>query len=228
VVIRVEDSGVGIPEDTQQQLFEPFFTTKPLGQGTGLGLPVVKNIIEQHDGFIDVDSSPGQGSTFNIYLPFKIRPPIAATRRHPPIEDLSGDEHLMVIDTSEKTRELVRLMLTSVGYHIFDATSPEDALIVYRDCWQVAKMVLMDVTLPEQGAEVLMYQLMAINPDVKILFTSAYGPTAEITRFVVDGGMYFVPRPYTADMLRRMVRTVLDNPVINPGTYLKSPMEDTH
>ena len=161
----------------------------------------------------------------NVYLPFKIRPPKSASRRNPPTEDFSGNEHLMVVDTSQKTRELIRLMLTSAGYHIFDATDPADALIVYRDCWDVAKMVLMDVTMPDQGAEALMYQLMDINPDVKILFTSAYGPTAEITRFVVDAGMYFVPRPYTADMLRRMVRTVLDNPAINPGTYLQSPKQ---
>lgn len=227
IVIRVRDTGVGIPPDTQQRLFEPFFTTKPPGQGTGLGLPVVKNIVEQHDGFIDVDSTPGQGTSFNVYLPFTIRPPKAAVRRNPPIEDLSGDEYLMVVDTSRKTRELIRLMLTTVGYHIFDATDPEDALIVYRDCWDVAEMVLMDVTLPDPGAEALMYQLMELNPDVKILFTSAYGPTAEITRFVVDAGMYFVPRPYTADMLRRMVRTVLDNPVINPKTFLPRP-QDTH
>ena len=209
VLIEVSDTGMGMDEAVQKRIFEPFYTTKPESQGTGLGLAVVRGIIEQHAGTIEVVSQPGEGSRFSIYLP-QMKPPAAVARREVASPDTQGRETLLLVEDNHSVREVTRLILVGAGYQVLPFSSGREAVASFKDLADQVDLVLMDVLMPGLGAQDTAAQLCALKPGVKLAFISGYSADSTQTRFVRDAGMPLITKPYGSETLRARVRACLD------------------
>ncbi|MCH7741500.1 MAG: PAS domain S-box protein [Proteobacteria bacterium] len=210
VAIRVTDTGVGMGQDVQKRIFEPFFTTKPEGSGTGLGLAMVFGIVKQHEGFIDVESHIGTGTTFTVYLP------LASDRTQQATSKIKravtgGNETIFVVEDNNQVRNLARLILKGAGYEVLDATDGIDALEIFKINMKVIDLVVMDVVMPRMGGREAMEQMRRMKPGIKIIFTSGYSASGIHANFILEEGLEFIPKPYSTDTLRARVRAVLDN-----------------
>jgi two-component system cell cycle sensor histidine kinase/response regulator CckA len=212
VCLRVSDTGSGMDAATMARIFEPFFTTKEVGKGTGLGLATVYGIVKQHDGWIEVSSEVGKGSTFNVFIPASSEPiqapppesPVTATVR-------GGQETILVVEDEPVLRDMAHLILQDCGYHILEAGSGAEALQVWQRHADTIDLVVTDVVMPGgmSGRE-LALKLLASQPRLKIIFTSGYNVEETNTDFFRHGGASFLQKPYTRIDLARAVREALD------------------
>src|SRR5207244_6715268 len=148
VLLRVFDTGTGMDAATLDQIFEPFFTTKEMGRGTGLGLATVYGIVKQHKGFIDVDSTPGQGTAFHIYLPLGNGP--ADQPERPMIGALrGGTEGILIAEDNDDLREAAQEILVSLGYKVIEAKDGEEAVRAFEHHVNEMQLVVMDVVMPK-------------------------------------------------------------------------------
>jgi PAS domain S-box-containing protein len=209
IQLIITDSGAGMNSDELTHLFEPFFTTKPEGLGTGLGLSVVHDIIKQHRGVIQVDSEPGQGSRFCVYLPASAAgvTPLTATQ---PAKIMGGTETLLLVEDSQPVRDLARLILRGVGYNVIEARDGPEALSIFAASHTEIALVIMDVVMPRMGGQQTMLEMRRLDPNVRLVFTSGYGYQGIHTKFVYDQGLPFIPKPYSTDVLCDRIRTLLD------------------
>ena len=208
VLITVQDTGPGIPDETMEKIFEPFFTTKPEGVGTGLGLSVVYGIVSQHNGFIDVTSNSTEGTCFRVFLP--------ATESSPDQEYIKpsmvvsgGTETLMLVEDNEHVRDLARLILKGAGYSVIEAVDGADAINQFREIHKEIDLVILDVVMPKMGGREVMAYMQEIDPQVKILFTSGYANQGIHTHFILEEGLDFIQKPYSTDALRAKIRQSL-------------------
>jgi two-component system, cell cycle sensor histidine kinase and response regulator CckA len=211
VVISVSDTGVGIPEDVLPYIFEPFFTTKPQGEGVGLGLAQVYGIIQQHDGYIGVQSKPGLGTTMTIYLPQRLALTPAPSHRSEPsgvVAEGSG-EVILVAEDEDSVRVICQRLLERMGYHVLVAQNGREALEVYRDAGQV-DLILTDMVMPEMGGRELAEAARAINPHQAIVFMTGYYWTSEQQRFREEGLHHVIRKPLNRGQLAQTVRRALD------------------
>jgi two-component system, cell cycle sensor histidine kinase and response regulator CckA len=210
VRLTVRDTGIGIDAATQSHLFEPFFTTKELGKGTGLGLATVYGIVTQSGGHIEVDSTPGRGTTFRVYLPqfeegLEAVEPAAASPTPP-----QGLETLLLVEDEVGVRGVVQEILQSAGYTVLAASDGEGAL---RLCTQHAgpiHLLLTDVVMPGMSGPTLASRLTAMRPAMKVMYMSGYTEDAIVHHDLLDPGMVFLPKPFTLQTLVRKVRESLD------------------
>ena len=208
-VITVEDTGGGFDEETQARIFEPFFTTKESGKGTGLGLSIVHGIISQHGGHIMVDSEPGGGTKFKIYLPLvqpRSEEAHAAAVSAPP----GGTEGILLAEDDGTVRSLVRAILEEAGYTVFEASNGQDAVRVYRENHDRIRLLLLDVVMPGKNGKETYEEIRRLRPDARALFISGY--TADIIhrKGILDATLDFIHKPLSVDELLRKVRTILD------------------
>jgi CheY-like chemotaxis protein len=214
VCLSVTDTGTGIAAEHLPHLFEPFFTTKEVGKGTGLGLATVYGIVQQHEGWIEVASQPGAGSTFKIFLP-AIEPPPAGVSAPEPVEakPVGGSETILLVEDDEAVRSLTSRILRRSGYHVHEAASGPQALELWRAHKQEIALVLTDMIMPEHmnGRE-LAEQLRAERPDLKVIFISGYsGETVgKDTAFPWRTGTGFLQKPCHSHTLLQTVREALD------------------
>jgi two-component system cell cycle sensor histidine kinase/response regulator CckA len=210
VRLSVRDTGVGMDVATQARIFDPFFTTKETGQGTGLGLSTVYGIVEQSGGHIAVESAPGQGATFTIYLPRHAGPgagvvPPVDRRRLP-----GGTETLLLVEDEAAVRSSARRLLERHGYTVIEARHGADGLRIVEQGDQKIDLVLTDLVMPEMGGRELVERLRARHPALKVLFMSGYSQRA----LTVDGTMPpatgFVEKPFTVEQLTQRLREILD------------------
>ncbi len=209
-VLSVRDTGCGMTPEVQSRLFEPFFTTKEVGKGTGLGLATVYGIVRQSQGHITVDSSPGAGTTFHIYLPLAEGSPAAPA---PPSESRPvsrGRETVLLIEDEEPVRRLARMGLELVGYTVLEAGDAAEALAAFEQVAGKVDLVLADVVLPGAGGPEVVERLKAIRPDLKVVFMSGYAEDATPVHGVVTAGRPFLRKPFSPAALAEMVRAVLD------------------
>ena len=209
VVLVVSDTGHGMDEQTQNQIFEPFFTTKASGAGTGLGLATVYGIVRQSEGFIWVDSEPGQGATFKIYLPRTgkaIDPP--ATSHEP--ASLRGSETVLIVEDADPVRALMRESLTRQGYKILEASGGAAALEAISRLPAALDLLVTDVVMPGLSGRELAEQLKGKYPRLRVLFTSGYTDDAIIRQGILETGTTFLQKPFTPETLSRRVRGILD------------------
>jgi two-component system, cell cycle sensor histidine kinase and response regulator CckA len=212
VVLSVTDSGHGMDAATRAQIFEPFFTTKEVGKGTGLGLATVYGIVKQSGGFIEVESEPGRGASFKVYLPrveeaVAVPEPAKASGTR-----LRGSETVLLVEDDEFLRTFAREILTVQGYVVLEATSPRDALRIQAAHQGRINLLLTDVVMPEMNGRQLADHLKKARPDMAVLFMSGYtgaalserGEAAEFTGQLLQ-------KPFTPDGLSRRVREVLDH-----------------
>jgi two-component system, NtrC family, sensor kinase len=223
VCLSVSDNGSGIDAQTMEHLFEPFFTTKDVGKGTGLGLATVYGIVKEHQGWLEVQSTVGAGSTFQVFFPISTRvapqPVVPETKR----PAYSGTETILLAEDEQAVREMVTESLAMLGYTVIQAESGPAAL----EAWQRAQgridLLLTDIVMPGgmKGHD-LAEQLRQSNPHLKILFTTGYSPGASGARGTLEEGVNFLPKPYPPDKLGELVRRCLDSPV-TPAPTATSP-----
>jgi two-component system, cell cycle sensor histidine kinase and response regulator CckA len=210
--LRVSDTGIGMDAALRERIFEPFFTTKGTGKGTGLGLATVYGIVKQHNGFILVESEPGQGSTFRIFLPVD-ETSTQALLRAPVFDGLpvrGGTETILLADDHDGIREMARSVLTAKGYHVLLAHDGEEAVetfIAHRDR---ISLVLLDVIMPRRSGPEVFAAIKALDPAVSVIFATGYSNETAALADLVARGVAVLSKPYSPSALCRRVREVLD------------------
>jgi two-component system, cell cycle sensor histidine kinase and response regulator CckA len=212
--LAVEDTGTGIAPELQERIFEPFFTTKPVGQGTGLGLSTVYGIVKQWGGYIALESAPGRGTIFTIYLPRPAGAPqspgaTVAERRPSGSEALTGTETILVVEDEPAVRRALQRILTRHGYKVLEAQNGAEALQVLAHASGPIDLVLTDLVMPEMGGRELIATLYAGAEPPKILAMSGYESQAQVQGEPLPGGTPFVPKPFTVDGVLEAVRAAL-------------------
>jgi two-component system cell cycle sensor histidine kinase/response regulator CckA len=217
VMLTVADNGMGMDETTKRHLFEPFFTTKERGKGTGLGLATVYGIVKQSDGYIWVDSEPGQGSTFRVYLPRTEVQVETAAAPAVPVSRHLGSETVLLVEDEAGVRGLARRMLERAGYRVLDAASGQDAELIFAEHHGSIDLLITDVIMPGLSGPDLFRRLAVEQPGLKVVYISGYA-TEEMARQVKLDGRPHVQKPFTADQLVSYVRSILDG---RPSPELK-------
>jgi signal transduction histidine kinase len=210
VMLALSDTGTGMDARTQARIFEPFFTTKGPRKGTGLGLATAYGIVKQSGGNIWVYSEPGQGTTFKIYLP-RIEEPMERSEVMPsPAAPLRGMETILLVEDEDAVRELARDILQARGYTVLEARHGAEALVAVEHHPGPIHLMLTDVVMPEMTGRELADRLAVLRPTVKILFMSGYTDNAVVHHGVLDPGTVFLQKPFSAAVLARKVRDMLD------------------
>jgi two-component system cell cycle sensor histidine kinase/response regulator CckA len=214
VCVSVSDTGVGLDEETQAHIFEPFFTTKPKGKGTGLGLSTVLGIVQQSGGHVAVDSTPGQGATFKIFLPCTSEPlaPVPPPRERRPAASNKGTETVLLVEDEGQLRVLARDILRSAGYQVFDAPNAAEAIKISQRHAGPIHLLVTDVVMPHIGGRELARRLAAERPRMRVLYMSGYTDDAIVHHGIIDPGIAFLPKPITPDTLLGRVRETIDSP----------------
>jgi PAS domain S-box-containing protein len=211
VCLTAVDTGCGIPPENLRRIFEPFFTTKEVGKGTGLGLATVYGIVKQHQGWIEVESEPGKGTAFKVFLPRSAA--VGGPVSEPPAEMVirGGTETILVVEDEVAVRELVCNLLAGQGYQVLQAESGTKALQVWRDSKDRIDLLLTDLVMPDQmnGRE-LAEKLWAERPRLKVIFTSGYSADAVGKDFVLRRDLNYLQKPYHPRKLALAVRDCLD------------------
>jgi len=209
VLLKVSDTGQGIPPEIRERIFEPFFTTKEIGKGTGFGLATVHNVVKSHGGFLDLESEAGLGTTFSIYLPADPALEIVATT--PPFQaDLPRGhaELVLVVDDEFSIRDITKRTLEAFGYRVITANNGAEAVELYATQASQIAVVLTDMMMPVMDGAATIPLLKRINPSAKIIVVSGLETAKEVRAAVSD----FLPKPYSAKTLVQLVRDVLDRP----------------
>ena len=213
VVVEVADSGTGIPKDKLAKIFEPFYTTKQVGEGTGLGLSTAYGIVKQTGGFIFVDSPPGQGAVFTIYLPAYEKtavapPPPEAEIRRP--RDLSGRGLVLLVEDEDAVRSFAARALQLRGYTVMEAGSGEEALEILKDESLNVDIMVSDVIMPGLDGPAWVREARRTRPEAKVVFVSGYAEDAFVGG---DSGIpdaSFLPKPFTLPELTQKVKEMLE------------------
>jgi CheY-like chemotaxis protein len=210
VLLAVGDTGIGMDEKTKERIFEPFFTTKEMGRGTGLGLASTYGIIKGHGGFIDVESQPGQGTTFFIYLPASTKKVPKSHRGSEKV--LKGQETVLLIDDEDMVLEIGRALLETMGYRVITAKDGEEALSLYERQGSEIDLVLLDVVMPGLGGGEVFDRLKIINPEMKCLLLSGYSIDGEASEIMKRGCDGFIQKPFKLKDLSKSIREILRQP----------------
>jgi two-component system, cell cycle sensor histidine kinase and response regulator CckA len=208
VLVTVTDGGTGMDEATMSRLFEPFFTTKEKGKGTGLGLSTVYGIVKQSGGHVWVESKPGQGTTFRVYLPKAAEADQAATIA-PTTSAARGTETILLVEDQAAVRQLTLHALGIYGYRVLSAANGAEALAIARQETVPIDLVLSDVVMPGMTGPDLARTLTSLRPGIKILLMSGYTDD-KLSGGAMPPGLDYLQKPFTPDSLARKVRQVLD------------------
>jgi signal transduction histidine kinase/ActR/RegA family two-component response regulator len=211
VYLSVSDDGCGMTRDVLDHVFEPFFTSKPVGQGTGLGLATVYGIVKQHEGYVRVDSRPGEGTTFTLYFPAsgeeeEARPEAPAAEPH---AVTTGDSEVLVVEDNEMVRSLVVGMLGTFGYRVRETASPGEALRIASDAGNRIDLLVSDMIMPEMNGQSLYEQIRELRPGLPVLFISGYTQDAVIPQVRPGEEVRFLKKPFTMSEFLTSVRAAL-------------------
>ncbi|MEP6572499.1 MAG: PAS domain S-box protein [Gemmatimonadota bacterium] len=209
VMLTMTDTGVGMDAETVARIFEPFFTTKEVGKGTGLGLATVYGIVKQSGGHIGVQSHPGQGTTFRVYLPRVNEMPRAGEVRGAG-GGRDGSETLLLVEDEAAVRALVLRILVSRGYRVLVAEDAEKALVAASAHQGTIHLLVTDIVMPRLSGRRLAEQLCALRPELKVLYISGYTDNTLMHPEALENGRSFLQKPFTPDALTRKVREMLD------------------
>jgi PAS domain S-box-containing protein len=211
VLLTVSDTGEGMSRQVCENIFEPFFTTKELGRGTGLGLSTVYGIVKQNCGFIYVDSEPGKGTTFKIYLPRLEDETARVPSEEADGEHPTGTETILLVEDDEAILNICEMILENLGYTVLAAPTPRDAIHLVENNPGDIHLLITDVVMPEMNGVELAEQLRAIRPNLKHLYMSGYSADVITDRGIPDDGVNFIKKPFLSDDLAARVRQVLDH-----------------
>jgi len=209
VLLTVTDTGHGMNQEILGHLFEPFYTTKGVGRGTGLGLSMVYGIVRNHDGYIFCDSVPGEGTTFEIYLPvIEQRPGMEKSKKER--IPRGGKETILLIDDEESIRALGSQILSQFGYTVLTASDGESGLELYQKGEGKIDLVILDLIMPGMGGRRCLEDLLRMNPKVKVVIASGYSVDGHTQEALEAGVKNSVSKPYAIRQMLKVVREVLD------------------
>ncbi|MDD3250606.1 MAG: PAS domain S-box protein [Smithellaceae bacterium] len=214
VRISVTDTGVGMDEKTRERIFDPFFTTREMGRGTGLGLASVYGVIKNHNGFINVYSEKGQGSTFNIYLPASAYQ--VPNRQHP--EEVSapersaGGETILVVDDEAMILDVAGEMLKTLNYRVIAVPNGKAAIDLYRREQERVDLVILDMVMPGINGSEVFDAIRQINPDARVLLSSGYSLNGQANKIMERGCSGFIQKPFSRSELAGKLREILERP----------------
>jgi PAS domain S-box-containing protein len=213
VLFAMSDTGVGMNAATKARIFEPLFTTKGPGKGTGLGLATVNCIVKQYGGHIDVHSQPGHGATFKVYLP-QAQESFSSKKSSSLLPTIKrGSETILLVEDEPAVRRVAKHVLELNGYNVLVAMDGEEAVRLVESHDRCIHLLVCDVVMPHLGGRPLAERLLALKPDLKVLFVSGYINDAIVRHGVLDSDFAFLQKPFTASALAQKVRDVLDQPV---------------
>jgi two-component system, cell cycle sensor histidine kinase and response regulator CckA len=216
VLLTVTDTGTGMDAETKARAFEPFFTTKEKGKGTGLGLSTVYGVVKQSGGYIDIDSTPGAGTTFKIYLP-RVREEVAPERRpREAAAPRSGSETILVAEDETSLRTLTCATLEQSGYKVLQAKDGVEALEASRKHAGTIDLLLTDIVMPGMGGRALGEELLRERPEIRIVYMSGYTGQAVGSQGPVEPGSFYLHKPFTREALTNKIREALDSRVGAP------------
>jgi CheY-like chemotaxis protein len=211
--LTVSDTGCGIPPEVLPHIFEPFFTTKEVGKGSGLGLATVFGIVQQHEGWINVYSEAGRGTTFRVYLPRQTKASDTEFLWTAQSSLRGGSETILLVEDEPALRSSVRASLLRLGYQVLEAANGEEALAVWKQNPGVIRLLLTDLVMPGglTGKE-LAQQLLQLNPRLKVIYSSGYSVEVAGTDLVLEDGVNFLAKPFQPHKLAQTIRQSLDAP----------------
>lgn len=207
-LITFSDTGSGMDEKTKEKIFEPFFTTKEVGKGTGLGLAMVYGIVKQHNGYVNVYSETGNGTTFRIYLPL-MRKETGGREKSELLTLTGGKETILLAEDDFSVRKFIRQLLEGVGYTVIEAGDGGEALNAFIEHKDVIKILILDIIMPKKNGKEVFENIRKLNPQVKALFISGY--TSDIVRQkkIVEDGFDVISKPVSSVKLLTKVREIL-------------------
>ena len=209
--LSVSDTGSGIAPQNMEHIFEPFFTTKEVGKGTGLGLATVFGIIEQHHGWIDVESQVGSGTTFHLYLPRHMAAANTEIRRRSKARERGGTETILLVEDDDSVRALARGLLSRYGYKVIEAGSGPIALEIWKEQQDRIDLLLTDMVMPGQMSGLaLSQQLLKDKPGLKVIYSSGYTDEMLDEGSALRQAPNFLEKPFSPNALLRTIRTALD------------------
>jgi len=209
VMLAVTDTGTGMTEEVKRRVFEPFFTTKGARKGTGLGLAVVHGIVKQSNGTIEVDSEPGVGTSFKIYLP-RVEQAAPTGKSWPGLGPAPrGTETLLLVEDEDAVRALTSFTLRQCGYTVLEASHGEDAIRIATNHQATIHLLVTDVVMPGMGGRVLAERLLGLHPEMKVLYLSGYTDDAVVRHGILHEEVDFLQKPFSPNALAHKVRAVL-------------------
>jgi PAS domain S-box-containing protein len=208
-LLAVSDNGCGMDKETLAKIFEPFFTTKEVGKGTGLGLATIYGIVKQNNGFINVYSEPGQGTTFKVYLPMQESQAAATEQPRQPAEVPTGTETVLLVEDEPSLLNFARLLLEDLGYTVLATGSPREAIQLAKEHSHEIDLLMTDVVMPGMSGRDLREQLEGHRPGLKCLFMSGYTTNVIAHQGVLDEGVHFVQKPFSREAIARKIREAL-------------------
>jgi CheY-like chemotaxis protein/two-component sensor histidine kinase len=209
-LLTVSDTGSGMKEEVLKRIFDPFFTTKEVGKGTGLGLSVVYGIIKQHEGFINVYSEPGTGTTFRIYLPLITVKTIETVKDHEEESPARGTETILVAEDDTMVRNLTKAILPEFGYTVIEAADGEDAVRKFIENSDTINLLLFDIIMPKMNGKEAYDEIRRMRPDIKVIFASGYASETIMQKGLLDHGIPLISKPVSPRQLVQKIRSVLD------------------
>jgi CheY-like chemotaxis protein len=215
VMLTVSDTGVGMDSETLAHMFEPFFTTKEPGKGTGLGLPIVYGVVKQIGGWTHVDSQPGKGTTFEIYLPWAEEAEIRTAQQVRQVRDdlaaaPKGTETVLLVEDETGIRELACEFLQRQGYKVLLGKDGDEALRIAESHEDLIHLLVTDMAMPNVGGKELADRLREVRPQIKVLFMSGYPDHEALGGGDVGARASVLQKPFSLDTLAHKVRTLLD------------------
>jgi CheY-like chemotaxis protein len=211
VCINVTDTGEGMDATTLLRVFDPFFTTKEMGKGTGLGLAVVYGVMQSHHGFVDVESTPGHGTTFRLYFPVLMAdkyvmgiPTVIESFQ------VGGTETILLVEDEELLLKSVCRLLQSKGYKVYTTQDGKEAIKVYKEHEEEIDLVITDLGLPGITGNDEFKKLKEMNPDVKVILASGFFEADVKSELLKAGAKGFIQKPYVPDDILRNIRAALD------------------
>ncbi|GAB4368925.1 MAG: response regulator [Elainellaceae cyanobacterium] len=207
VVVTVSDTGTGIAPEVLDRIFDPFFTTKEPGKGTGLGLSTALGIVKNHGGFINVHSEVGQGTQFKVYLPTVAEAVFPEVTEPPPLN--GHQELILIVDDESLIQQITKTALEDHNYTTLLASDGIEAIALYAEHKQQIKAVLMDMMMPSMDGLTAIRTLQKLNPQIKVIATSGFASSSQLTEAVRIGVKAFLPKPFTAKELLEILQQVL-------------------
>jgi CheY-like chemotaxis protein len=216
VCLEVIDSGIGMDESTRNRIFEPFFSTKETSQRAGLGLSVVYGIVKNHQGYIDVESQPGCGTAFRIYIPAALASDFVIEERAPEdgscADGFSEQATVLVIEDESAALSVLSKVLSSRGYKILTASDGESAVEIFSQYTELVDIVLLDMGLPKMSGKDVLIRIKGLKPSVKIVVASGYFESDLQVDIAQDDVAAYIQKPYMIDNVIEILRRVIPHP----------------
>jgi PAS domain S-box-containing protein len=211
ILLKITDTGIGMDEETKRRIFDPFFTTKEVGKGTGLGLALVHSIVTNHGGFIDVDTSPGMGTAFSIYIPIQDQETLPNETAVVSLEDVPGGmETVLLIEDEEMLRELMKTIIEFKGYTVITAADGEEGVKLFTRRRSEIALVISDLGLPKFSGDEVLIRIRSIDPGAKLIAASGFIEPEVKSRLLDIGVKHFVQKPYLPSEILQTIREAID------------------